>query len=166
MFVSFYYRKSGSWILPLFSFSYFQFMLIDSTYLTRDVKVLLNEMVGPPITIMERLTKGAVGSQRMIVDKYSELFVPIFNKAPGLIYTNIEFRPKGVLFHFNIKYTRYTWIIPFHKLVFISGDSISIHSGEDKLSIRKENSSTNQKILRKLLDKKAAYLNDISGPNS
>ena len=141
-------------------------MLIDSTYLTREVKELLNEMVGPPITLMERLSKGAIGSQRMIVDEYSEVFKPIFDKAPGLIYTNLELRPKGVLFHFNIKYTRYSWIIPFHKLVFISGDSITIHSGEDKLFICKENSSANQKFLRKLLDKKAAYLNETSGPNS
>lgn len=141
-------------------------MLIDSTYLTREVKELLNEMVGPPITLLERLSKGAIGSQRMIVDEYSEVFKPIFDKAPGLIYTNLELRPKGVLFHFNIKYTRYSWIIPFHKLVFISGDSITIHSGEDKLYIRRDNSSTNQKFLRKLLDKKAAYLNETSGPNS
>ncbi|MFZ9029588.1 MAG: hypothetical protein ACO2Z9_11270 [Crocinitomicaceae bacterium] len=141
-------------------------MLIDSTYLTREVKELLNEMVGPPITLMERLSKGSIGSQRMIVDEYSEVFKHIFDKAPGLIYTNIELRPKGVLFHFNIKYTRYSWIIPFHKLVFISGESITIHSGEDKLFIRKENSSANQKFLRKLLDKKAAYLNETSGPNS
>lgn len=141
-------------------------MLIDSTYLTREVKELLNEMVGPPVTLMERLSKGAIGSQRMIVDEYSEVFKPVFDRAPGLIYTNLELRPKGVLFHFNIKYTRYSWIIPFHKLVFISGDSITIHSGEDKLYIRKENSTTNQKFLRKLLDKKAAYLNETSGPNS
>ena len=140
-------------------------MLIDSTYLTREVKELLNEMVGPPITLMERLSKGAIGSQRMIVDEYSEVFKPIFDKAPGLIYTNLELRPKGVLFHFNIKYTRYSWIIPFHKLVFISGDSITIHSGEDKLYIRRDNSATNQKFLRKLLDKKAEYLKETGGPN-
>lgn len=140
-------------------------MFIDSTYMTREVKELLNDMIGPPIALLERLSKGSIGSQRMIVDDFSEVFKPVFEKAPGLIYTNIELRPKGVLFHFNIKYTRYTWIIPFHKLVFISGDSITIHSGEDKLYIRKENNAAHQKFLRKLLDRKADYLKEASGPN-
>ena len=140
-------------------------MFIDSTYMTREVKELLNDMIGPPITLLERLSKGSIGSQRMIVDDFSEVFKPVFEKTPGIIYTNIELRPRGVLFHFNIKYTRYTWIIPFHKLVFISGDNITIHSGEDKLYIRKENNAAHQKFLRKLLDRKADYLKEADGPN-
>ena len=126
----------------------------------------MEEMVGPPITLMERLRKGSIGSHRMIIEENSPLFDAIFEKAPGIIYTNLELRPKGVLFHFNIKYTRYSWIIPFHQLVIFSSDHLSIHSGEDHIRIRKDqNLKMNRKIISKLLERKAEYLEQFRGPN-
>lgn len=134
--------------------------------MTKEVKLLIKDMVGPPITLMERLSKGAVGSHRMIVDEYSEVFKAVFDKAPGLIYTNIELRPEGLLFHFNIKYARYTWIIPFRNLTFFNSDSISFHFGEDHIRIRRDqNLQMNHKILQKVLERKAEFLNSQGGPN-
>lgn len=134
--------------------------------MTRDVKQLLNEMVGPPITLVERLAKGAIGSHRMIVDEYSEVFSQAFDQNPGIIYTNLELRPKGVLFHFNIKYTRYSWIIPFHKLVLFNSDAMTVHSDDDRIQIRNDhNLAMNHKILKKIMQRKAEYLTGFGGPN-
>ena len=134
--------------------------------MTREVKQLLNEMVGPPITLMERLSKGAIGSHRMIVDEYSEVFAQIFDKNPGIIYTNIELRPKGILLHFNIRYTRYSWIIPYHKLVLFNSDTVSFHYDDEHIRIRNDhNLSMNHKILKKIIDRKANYLAELGGPN-
>lgn len=123
-------------------------------------------MVGPPITLTERLRKGAIGSHRMIVDEYSEVFKTIFDRSPRLIYTNLELRPNGVLFHFNIKYARYTWIIPYRNLTFFNSDIISFHSGEDHIRIRRDqNLEMNHKILKKILKRKADFLSTQGGPN-
>ena len=91
-------------------------MIFNTSYYDKEITAKINQMVGKPFSIWQRLKMGGIGSMRMIVDDSSTNFEPYLKKAPQLTYINIELRPNGILVHLNNVLKVFTWAIPFEVL--------------------------------------------------
>lgn len=142
-------------------------MIFDSTYIDKKIKEALEEQVGRPFGMVERLKQaGGIGSHRMIIDKASKGFAEILEKTTGTVYGSIEMRPKGILVHLNVRNTRYSWSIPFYRLVFYRTDYFSIHSEGEFISFRKDYLlDRNKTFLDRLMRQRNQYLAQFEGPN-
>lgn len=142
-------------------------MIFDGTYIDKETEEELIIQLGKPFGLVERFKLGGIGSHRMIIDKSSEGFKEIIDRSTGTVYGSIERRPKGILIHFNVKNTRYSWAIPFYKLVFYRTDYFSIHSDGEFLSFRKNNMlDRNKKFLSELMVLRNEHMEQFrGGPN-
>ena len=130
-------------------------MIKDTTVLEKDEIQEINELVGKPFSIVERLKRGRIGSHRMIIESHSEHFDFIAIKNHDTIYCNIELRPNGIIIHLNKRNTRYSWVIPFYKLVLFRSKTFSIHADGTFLKIRNDRYlGMNQKFIRLILEAK------------
>jgi hypothetical protein len=133
-------------------------MIVDSTYLSGELKRDMDALVGKAFGLRKRLSGEPIGSHRMLVDSYSNGFEKIMKRATGLVYCNIELRPLGAILHFNVKNTRYSWVIPFRKMTIYDTEIFSFHSDGEFLKFHKEEYwELNKKFLRNLMQRRAEY---------
>ncbi len=134
-------------------------MIFDGTYIDKETETKLNNDLGKAYGLIERFKLGGIGSHRMIIAKSSAGFQSIVDKATGTIYGSIEHRPKGILIHVNIKNTRYSWSIPFFKMVTFQSEYFSIHSEGEFLSFVKNGMFHRNKLfLSRLNSVRSNYL--------
>ena len=142
-------------------------MIFDGTYIDKETERELEEQLGKPFGLIERFKLGGTGSHRMIIEKASNGFTKILERATGTVYGSIERRPKGVLVHLNVKNTRYSWSIPFYKMVFYRADYFSVHSDGEFISFRKNSMlDRNKKFLGELMNERNEHMKQFQGgPN-
>ncbi|MFK7785545.1 MAG: hypothetical protein AB8B56_10535 [Crocinitomicaceae bacterium] len=142
-------------------------MIFDGTYIDKETEEELVAQLGKPFGLIERFKLGGIDSHRMIIDKSSIGFQEIMDHATGAVYGSIERRPKGILVHFNVKNTRYSWSIPFFKLVFYRTDYFSIHADGEFLSFRKNSMlDRNKSFLSELMIERNEHMEQFrGGPN-
>ena len=141
-------------------------MIFDSTYIDKKRKEELERQIGKPFGLLKGIKKGGIGSHRMIIDRSSKGFDQILDKSTGIVYGSIEMRPKGVLLHFNVKNTRYSWSIPFFRLVFYNTEYFGIHAAGEYLSFRKDKSfEKNKAFVNKLMDTRVHMSETHESPN-
>lgn len=142
-------------------------MIFDGTYIDKQTERELEEQLGKPFGLIERFKLGGTGSHRMIIDKASNGFNKILERSTGTVYGSIERRPKGILVHFNVKNTRYSWSIPFYKMVFYRSDYFSVHADGEFLSFRKNSMLDRNKIfLSELMTERNERMKQFQGgPN-
>jgi len=130
-------------------------MIKDTTVLEKEEIDEINTLVGKPFSLLERLRWGRVGSHRMIIESHSDHFNFIVRKNHDINYCNIELRPRGIIIHFNKRNMRYSWIIPFYKLVLFRSKTFSIHANGIFLKIRNDRYlEMNHKFIRMILEAK------------
>lgn len=135
-------------------------MLFNSSYANKDYQKESNQMVGKAFSFFEKLKMGGVGSSRLVIDTLSPKLKPKNIETFGINYANVELRPKGVIIHFTNKLDRYSWIIPYYRLVLYSTKTFSIHSNGNVMQFRKnKNYEDNKKFIHKMADLKNAFLN-------
>jgi hypothetical protein len=128
----------------------------------KDLVKKINNLVGKPYSFFKRLKMKGVGSSRMIVDDFSEGFKDYFSQNMSLRYCNFELRPNGIMVHFNQNHSRYSWVIPYHRLSMFRSASFSIHSEGEFLRIRKDNNlKINSKIIKRILSLKEINMRDF-----
>ena len=79
----------------------------------------------------------------------------LIQQKTDLIYSNVELRDKGIIVYVVDGQKRFTWVIPFYKLVIYKSPTFSIHS--DGTFIRysnKLNHKQNLLFFKKILDHK------------
>ncbi len=94
-------------------------MILDSTVLTPEEKTAIDGYVGKAFSIFKIIQVGTIGSHRMIVQEYSEDFTKYLNRSTDLNYCNIELRPLGIIVHLAKDRSRFSWVIPYYRLVFL-----------------------------------------------
>ncbi|MEJ6736573.1 MAG: hypothetical protein QNK84_06015 [Flavobacteriales bacterium] len=130
-------------------------MILNTTYLEKDVVKKINTLVGEPFSLIKRFKMKGVGSHRMIIDDFSAGFNDFFTQNMSLHYCNFELRPNGIMVHFSYQHGRYSWVIPYYRLSMFRSNSFSIHSEGEFLRIRNDNNlKINSKIIKRILSLK------------
>ena len=103
-------------------------MIYNSTYNDIEKEIETNNLVGKKFNLIKSIRLGGIGSKRLIVEDLSVNFKKMIQQKNDLIYSNIELRNKGIIVYVVEGQKRFTWVIPFYKLVVYKSPSFSIHS--------------------------------------
>ncbi len=102
-------------------------MVFEASMKRREEIEACNELVGKPYGLFNRIALKRVGSPRMVIESYSEIFFEHFARL-SIAHANIELRPKGIIVHFRKYNSHFNWAIPYYKLQLFLSQSISIHA--------------------------------------
>ncbi len=135
-------------------------MLFNTSYSNKDYIKESTHIVGKAFSFFEKIKIGGIGSSRLIIEELSPKLQPKNREAIATNYANIELRPKGIIIHFTNKLDRYSWIIPYYRLVVYSTQTFSIHSNGNVIQFKKnKNYQDNKKFIHKMTDLKNNFLN-------
>ena len=130
-------------------------MIYNSTYTDIEKELETDNLVGKQYNLIKSIRLGGIGSKRLIIDELGLNFKKLIEQKNDIIYSNIELRKKGIIVYLVDRQRRFTWVIPFYKLVVYKTPSFSIHS--DGNFIRYSDKLNHKQILvffKKLLDHK------------
>ena len=135
-------------------------MIFNTTYTNKDFTAACNQTVGQAFSLLKIIKMGGVGSSRFIVAAFSTKLQPKNKEQLALNYANIELRPNGIIVHFTNKQDRYSWVIPYYRLVTYNSQTFSIHANGSYIKFKKnKNYLANKKFIDKMIDLKNAFLN-------
>ena len=103
-------------------------MISNSTYSDIEKDIETNSLVGKKYNLIKSIRLGGIGSKRLIVEELGINFKKLIQQKNDIIYSNIELRNKGIIVYIVDRQKRFTWVIPFYKLVIYKTPSFSIHS--------------------------------------
>ena len=92
-------------------------MMFNSTYNEIEKEIETDNLVGKKFNLIKSIRLGGIGSKRLIVEEVSPNFKEMIQQKNDLIYSNIELRNKGIIVYVVEGQKRFTWVIPFYKLV-------------------------------------------------
>ncbi len=134
-------------------------MVFDTTYKNEDYDVESASLVGSPFNLIERIKKGGIGSGRLMIHEMSPKLNLGKLKFSEIDYASIELRPKGIIVHYTKKLERFSWVIPFYRLVLYSTQSFSIHANGNYIQfVKNENYRANKKFIDRMSQLKADFL--------
>ena len=112
-------------------------MLKNVSYNNSKIKSEINDVLGNPFTIFERIKLRGVGSPKYIISQTDSIITNLLNLDNNTNQCNIELRPKGIIVSFRSLLETYALIIPFYKLKLFKGQSnvYSIYIDEDFIKI-------------------------------
>ena len=96
-------------------------MLKNISYNDSKVFDEINNYVGKPYTIFQRLRIGGIGSSKLIINKADSKISNLLNLDNNINKCNIEIRPNGIIIRFRSLLETYGLIIPFFKLKLFKG---------------------------------------------
>lgn len=138
-------------------------MIFNTTYINKDAKVTINDLVGDSYSFIEAIKMKGVGSKRMVIEDVSPGFKNILNSVSDINYGNIEIRKKGVLIHITKGLKNYSWAIPFYQLHIYKTSGYSIHAQGNFVRFKNNKLlKENKKFLDRLLDLKIENEKDYS----
>tara|TARA_B100001559_G_scaffold115888_1_gene97333 strand:+ start:189 stop:611 length:423 start_codon:yes stop_codon:yes gene_type:complete len=133
-------------------------MIYNSTYSDIEKDIETNSLVGKKYNLIKSIRLGGIGSKRLIVDELGENFKKLIRQKNDIIYSNIELRNKGIIVYIVDRQKRFTWVIPFYKLVIYKTPSFSIHSDGNYIRFsNKLNHKQNLAFFKKILDHKLNF---------
>lgn len=135
-------------------------MLFNTSYTNKNYTKESNLIVGKAFSFFEKIKIRGIGSSRLFIENISPKLQPQNMQSSAINYANIELRPKGIIVHFTNKLDRYSWIIPYYRLVTYSTQTFSIHSNGNFIQFKKnKNYTDNKKFIAKMVGSKNAFLN-------
>lgn len=135
-------------------------MVFNTTYKNEDYTIESASLVGNKFTLLQRIKLGGIGSSRLIIDKTSPKLNLGKLKFSELDYGNIELRPKGIIVHYTRKLERFSWIIPYYRLVIYNAQSFSIHANGNFIQfLKNKNYKENKKFIDRMIEYKNDFLN-------
>ncbi len=116
----------------------------------------INNFVGKPFSLIERLKMKGIGSGKLLIVSASKEIENLLILDQNINQCNIERRPKGILIYFRVLLETYALIIPYYKLVIFKVDSdiYTIHIDHRKVKI-KVKSNKDHEFFRNILNEKA-----------
>lgn len=135
-------------------------MIFNTTYKNNNYEKECNILTGSKFTFLESIKKGGIGSGRLIIKKASSKITSNHLKFSETDYANIELRPKGVIIHYTQKQERFSWIIPYYRLVIYNAQYFSIHANGSFIQFLKNtNYNENKKFINRMITLKNETLN-------
>ena len=133
-------------------------MLLNVSYNNPDVRKKIDEAVGRPFTLMERIKMGGIGSPKLFINTCSLEINNLLILDNNLNICNIEMRPLGIIVGFRSLLESYALIIPYYKLSLYKGkaDEYSIYRDKYyfKIRARKQDMAAHG-FFKKVLEHKA-----------
>lgn len=131
-------------------------MLLNVSYNDKKITRKVDEEVGKPFTLKERLKLGGIGSPKLFITQTSVGIHNLLLLDNNRNSCNIEMRPKGIIVRFRSLLETYALVIPYYKLTVYKGDFAVYSIYRDHYFIKvKSDTKAIQKYFRKLLDYKA-----------
>ncbi|MBL6648820.1 MAG: hypothetical protein ISP56_00975 [Flavobacteriaceae bacterium] len=96
----------------------------------------INDFVGKPFSIFERIKLGGIGSSKLLITKTDSIINNLLELDHNINYCNIEIRPKGIIIRFRSLLDTYALIIPYFKLKLFKGKSNEYSVYIDKYYIK------------------------------
>lgn len=135
-------------------------MLFNTSYTNKEYTKESIHILGKAFSFFEKIKIGGIGSSRLMIEELSTKLQPKNMQSSAINYANIELRPKGIIIHFSNRLDRYSWIIPYYRLIIYSTQTFSIHSNGHFIKFKKnKNYLNNKKFIAKVLDLKIKFLN-------
>ena len=130
-------------------------MIYNSTYNDIEKEIETNNLVGKKYNLIKSIRLGGIGSKRLIVEDLGVNFKKLIQQKTDLIYSNVELRDKGIIVYVVDGQKRFTWVIPFYRLVIYKSPTFSIHSDGNFIRYsNKLNHKQNLLFFKKILDHK------------
>ena len=136
-------------------------MIYNISYKDNKQLELINNSVGKPYSLIDKIKLGGVGSPKYYIkssDKKIDSLLILDNNDNTC---NIEMRPKGIIIRFRSLLETYALVIPYFKLSIFkpTGDTYSIHSGENKVIIITK-TDNKRKFIKRILEQKTKISKD------
>ena len=133
-------------------------MLLNVSYHNKEVYRKIDEILGKPFTLKERLKRGGIGVGRLPITEASVQINNLLILDNNRNVCGIEMRPKGILVGFRSLLESYALVIPYYKLTLYKGkaEEYSIHMDTYfvKFTVRRKE-KFNHKFMGKILAEKA-----------
>jgi|TARA_B100001059_G_C17348571_1_gene339399 hypothetical protein len=131
-------------------------MIFNSTYTDKEKELEVEKLIGKKYGLISSIRLNGVGSKRLIVQETSQNLKKIIIQKSDLIYSNIEIRSGGVIVYIAEGLNRYSWVIPYYKLVIYKTPNYSIHSDGNFIRFSNDlNIKENLKFFKKLIKHKS-----------
>ena len=133
-------------------------MLRNVSYKNDKQQNEINEFVGKPFSLLERLKQKGIGLGKLIIIKASKEIENLLVLDQNINQCNIERRPNGIIIYFRVLLETYALIIPYYKLVVfkVDGDVYTFHIDHRMIKI-KVNNKKNHEFIRNILNEKANF---------
>ena len=92
-------------------------MIYNSTYTDIEKDIETDNLVGKKYNLIKSIRLRGIGSKRLIVEELGINFKKLIQQKNDIIYSNIELRKKGIIVYVVDGQKRFTWVIPYYKLV-------------------------------------------------
>lgn len=135
-------------------------MIFDTSYRNEEYLTESKKLVGKGFSLLEKIRFGSIGSSRLMISEFSPKLNPKNRISSEINYANIELRPKGIIVHFTNRLDRYSWVIPYYRLVTYNTQTFSIHAAGNFLKfVKNKNYNNNKKFIERMIDLKNSTLN-------
>ena len=133
-------------------------MLKNVSYNNDKQKKEIDDFVGKPFNLLERIKQKGIGSRKLLITKASKEIENLLILDNNLNQCNIERRQKGIMIYFRVLLDTYALIIPYFKLVVfkVDGDVYTFHIDHRMIKI-KVNNKKNHEFIRNILNEKANF---------
>ena len=126
-------------------------MIFNSTYTDKEKELEVEKLIGKKYSLFSSIKFNGIGSKRLIIKETSPKFKKIIIQKNDLIYSNIELRCRGIIVYIAEGLNRFSWVIPYYKLVIYKTPNYSIHSDGNFIRFSNNlNLKENQKFFKKL----------------
>ena len=119
-------------------------MLKNISYNNSKIFDQINDYVGKPYTIFQRIRIGGIGSSKLIINKADSKISNLLNLDNNINKCNIEIRPKGIIIRFRSHLETYGLIVPFYKLKLFKGKANEYSIYNDNYFIKIEVNKKNE----------------------
>ena len=96
-------------------------MLVNISYNNKQISTKIDEELGKPFTLSERIKMRGIGSPKLIISEASIQINNLLLLDNNRNVCNIELRPKGIIVGFRSLLESYGLIIPYYKLSIYKG---------------------------------------------
>ena len=126
-------------------------MIFNSTHTDKEKELEVEKLIGKKYSLFSSIKFNGIGSKRLIIKETSPKFKKIIIQKNDLIYSNIELRYRGIIVYVAEGLNRFSWVIPYYKLVIYKTPNYSIHSDGNFIRFSNNlNLKENQKFFKKL----------------
>ena len=133
-------------------------MLVNVSYNNKKVQNTIDEAVGKPFTLKQRIKMRGIGMGRLTITEASVHINNLLILDNNRNLCNIELRPNGIIVGFRSLLESYALVIPYYKLSLYKGeaDIYSIYRDQYYVKIRVDEWDRSiHKFMRKVMALKA-----------
>lgn len=130
-------------------------MLLRDSHNDKEILKKINDLVGKPFTLSQRIKLRGVGSPKLYINSSSIDIRNLLIVDNSLNSCNIEMRPNGIIVRFRSRLETYALAIPYYKLNIYKGKSEEYSIYKDHYFVKvKANTTPIHKFIKKIMDYK------------